>query len=413
MSLREEHNGYSHGRDSEGGRQPGRTHRRSAQQRVALFMPTLGGGGAERVMLTLARGFSVRGLAVDLVVSDARGELRDAIPEDVRLVDLDAHWHLDNVAPLARYLRAVQPDALLSALTEANCLAIRARAQAGLHAPIAVTEHSTLSLAAACPTEAGAARLPGLIRTHYPEAQAVVAVSSGVADDLAATAGLPRSRIDVIYNPVMADEVLARSRQPLRHPWFAAQEPPVVLAVGRLAPPKDFPTLVRAFARLRQKRPARLMILGEGAQRARLQQLVQDLGVSADVSLPGFVENPYRYMRRADVVVLSSRWEGLPTVLIEALACEARIVSTDCPSGPAEILEDGRWGTLVPVGDDRRLAAAMGRALHARSRPKRAFVRAGFFSARRAIEAYAHRLDLALSRAQQAAVASFNLDQVA
>jgi glycosyltransferase involved in cell wall biosynthesis len=167
----------------------------------------------------------------------------------------------------------------------------------------------------------------------------------------------------VVYNPVITPEIMALARQTPDHPWFAAGGPPVILAVGRLTPQKDFPTLLRAFAEVRRRRPARLLILGEGEERAALEALGADLGVAADVALPGFRENAMAYMAGSALFVLSSAWEGLPTVLIEALAAGTRVVSTDCPSGPREILQDGRLGSLVPVGDVAALADAMTAAL--------------------------------------------------
>jgi glycosyltransferase involved in cell wall biosynthesis len=193
----------------------------------------------------------------------------------------------------------------------------------------------------------------------YPWASSVVAVSRGAADDLARAAGLPRDLVEVVYNPVITPEAVVAARRPPDHPWFAPGQPPVILGVGRLTQQKDFPTLLRAFAEVRRRRAARLMILGEGEDRDELTSLAAELGVSDDVALPGFQDNAMAYMAGSRLFVLSSAWEGLPTVLIEALAAGARVVSTDCPSGPREILQDGRLGALVPVGDSSALAEAM------------------------------------------------------
>jgi glycosyltransferase involved in cell wall biosynthesis len=201
--------------------------------------------------------------------------------------------------------------------------------------------------------------MPYLIRKSYPSADGIIAVSSGVADDLAEATGIPRESIDVIYNPVVTPEVATASREAVDHPWLAPGEPPVVMGIGRLTPKKDFTTLLQAFAEVRREVPARLMILGEGPERAVLEGLVRTLDLAANVALPGFVGNPYAYLARASLFVLSSRWEGLPTVLIEAMFCGAPVVSTDCPSGPREILNGGRYGRLVPVGDLAALAQAI------------------------------------------------------
>jgi len=201
--------------------------------------------------------------------------------------------------------------------------------------------------------------VPHLVKRFYPWADYVIGISRGVADDLSQTAGLPRDRIKILYNPVVTPELREKARAPLNHPWFETGQPPVVLAVGRLTKQKDFPTLIRAFAQVRQTRPARLLILGEGPDRPALEALVHKLSLEGDVAMPGFVENPYAYMSRVSLYVLSSRWEGLPTVLIEALSCGLPIIATDCPSGPREILANGLYGSLVPVEDVTALAQAI------------------------------------------------------
>jgi glycosyltransferase involved in cell wall biosynthesis len=204
---------------------------------------------------------------------------------------------------------------------------------------------------------------PFLVRTFYPWAASVVAVSRGAADDLVRTSGLPSDLVRVVYNPVITPEILTLVRQAPDHAWFAPGEPPVILGVGRLTAAKDFPTLIRAVAEVRRHRPVRLIILGDGEERPKLEALIAGLGVAEDVALPGFRSNAMAYMARSALFVLSSAWEGLPTVLIEALAAGTRVVSTDCHSGPREILQDGRLGPLVPVGDAPALARAIIQAL--------------------------------------------------
>jgi glycosyltransferase involved in cell wall biosynthesis len=227
-----------------------------------------------------------------------------------------------------------------------------------------VTIHNTLSLAKQNASGARAKVMPNFMRHCFPWADEIVAVSEGVADDFAAVTGLERSRITTIYNPVISTTLTEKAKEPVDHPWFAPGQPPVVLAVGRLTKQKDFPTLIRAFDCLRRERPVRLMILGEGEERMALEGSIRQLGLNDSVSLPGFVDNPYPYLSRAGVFVLSSKWEGLPTVLIEALAVGVPVVSTDCKSGPREILDDGKYGQLVPVGDSAALAKAIEKALN-------------------------------------------------
>ncbi len=221
-------------------------------------------------------------------------------------------------------------------------------------------------------------------------ADAIVAVSEGVADELARHTGLPRKQIVVIHNAVVSDAVLAKAAEPVPHPWFAPGQPPVILGVGRLTEQKDFPTLIRAFARVRSERASRLVIVGDGKPEARaaLLRLASALGCADDLSLPGFTHNPFCYMANAGVFVLSSLHEGLPGVLIQALACGAPVVSTDCPSGPREILEAGRYGQLVDTGDDTAMAGAILAALrHGGDRAPRV-ARGRQFSVDRAVDRY-------------------------
>lgn len=331
--------------------------------RLAIFLPSLCGGGAERAMLNLAQGLARRARAVDLVLAQATGPYLGEVCAPLRLVDLKASRVLSSLPSLVRYLRRERPDALISALNYANVVAIWARRLAGTPSRVLVNEQNTISRSARSSPRRRQRMTPHLIRHFYPWANFVVGNSRGVADDLYAVTGLPRERIQMLYNPVITPELREKAQAPLAHPWFEAGQPPVVLAVGRLTQQKDFPSLIRAFARVRRNRPCRLLILGEGTDRPALETLVSELGLAGDVALPGFVNNPYAYMRRASLYVLSSRWEGLPTVLIEALYCGLPIVATDCPSGSREILGDGRHGILVPVADEPALSEAIAAGL--------------------------------------------------
>lgn len=252
---------------------------------------------------------------------------------------------------------------LVSSLSHANLVALWAAKLAGRATPVMVTVHNTMSQSNTEQGRLAGGVWPHLLRTFYPWATRVVAVSRGAADDLARSSGLPRDRIEVVYNPVITPGMRALARQAPDHRWFTPGQPPVILGAGRLTRQKDFPTLIRAFAEVRRHRAARLIILGEGEERRGLEALVSELGLADDVALPGFRENAIAYMAGSALFVLSSAWEGLPTVLIEALAAGARVVSTDCPSGPREILQEGRLGALVPVGDAATLAEAMASTL--------------------------------------------------
>lgn len=326
------------------------------QAPVALFLPTLQGGGAERVAINLAQGFIDLGIATDLVTVSGRGEFAGQVPPGVRLVDLDASRVILGVPALAAYLRRARPSAVIAFMDHACIAALLARRVSGVSTRIICTVHNTLTQATSNSSNLRNRLLPMLLRAFYPSADAVVAVSHGVARDLSTATGFPLSRIKVIYNPVITDALTSAGAGAPSHPWFSDGGPSVVLGVGRLTAQKNFGSLIRAFAAVRRQRPARLLVLGEGEERPALEALVSELGVGADVALPGFLAGAQACMARAAVFVLSSAWEGLPTVLIEALAAGATVVSTDCPSGPREILRGGELGRLVPTGDIDGLA---------------------------------------------------------
>lgn len=357
------------------------------KEKLALYLPSLRGGGAERVMVTLANAFAERGYGVDLVLAKAEGPYLQEVAEAVRVVDLRSSRVLFSLPGLLRYLRSERPRALLSAMGHANVIAVAARELARVPTRVVVSERNHLSVSIARARSLRARMLGRFMRRAYRRADGIIAVSGGVADDLAAHIGLARENVQVVFNPVVDSRLRALAAEPVDAPWFKKGDRPLVLAVGRLTEQKGFFTLIRAFARLRATQPARLAILGEGELRNELESEVKRLGLKKDVSLPGFVDNPFSFMRHADLFVLSSAWEGLPNVLIQAMACGIPVVSTDCPSGPAEILESGRWGRLVPVGDDKALAEAMAATLDEAEHPDVA-ARAAEFSVDRAVEGY-------------------------
>ncbi len=331
-----------------------------SQKRVAIFMPSLFGGGGQRSMVNLAHGMTESGYAVDLVLAQVEGPFLEEVREPVRVVDLKASRALTSLPALVRYLRTEQPEALLSVFGYVNIVASWAWRLAGVPTRLLLNEQNTVSFESGNASTWRGRLVPWLMKRFYPWADGIVVVSHGVRDDMAQLTNIPKERITVIYNPsVVRAEVLEKAQAPLDHPWFKPDQPPVLVAVGRLQMQKDLPTLLHAFAQVRKKRTAKLLILGEGRERQPLEELIKKLGLEDDVSLPGFVMNPYAYMARASLFVLSSRWEGLPTVLIEALCCGTPVVSTDCPSGPREILKDGEYGQLVPVGDISALAGAI------------------------------------------------------
>jgi glycosyltransferase involved in cell wall biosynthesis len=331
--------------------------------RVAIFTSNMDGGGAERAMAKLAAGIADEGYHVDLVLGRAEGHYLDEVVDAVRIVDLRAPRLVASIPGLVRYLRRERPAALLTSMNYVNVVGIWAWMLARVDTRLVVNEQNALSLETSHSPRRRHRLMPRLIERFYPRAHRIVAVAEGTADDLARTAGLPRERIDVVHNPIVTPRLAALASAPVEHPWFGPGEPPVVVSVGRLSVQKDFGTLIQAFARVLRGRSARLMILGEGPERQTLEALVRTLELDDSVSLPGWVSNPYPSMRAAAAYALSSRWEGLPSVLIEALYCGPAIVATDCLSGPREILQGGRHGRLVPVGDVEALAQAIDDAL--------------------------------------------------
>lgn len=349
---------------------------------VAIFLPSLAGGGAERMMVNLARGLAAEDLVVDLVAASATGPYRTLVSPACNLVDLGAERVLTALPGLVRYLRRRRPRVLIAAMDHANLVALWAQALARVPTRVYVSVRSNLlEEARTAPTLAGRA-IPWLIRHFYPGADGVIAVSQGVADVLGGVIGSGRANLMVLPNPVVTPELGALAAQTPDHPWLRDPQRPVILAAGRLTEEKDFATLIRAFAFAVAcaGRDLRLIILGEGPRRAALEALARDLGIADRVALPGFTDNPFAAMRRARLFALSSAWEGLPGVLIQAMACGTPVVSTDCPSGPREILEDGRLGPLVPVGDVQALAGAMLRMLEDPTPPERLQARAADYA---------------------------------
>jgi glycosyltransferase involved in cell wall biosynthesis len=335
----------------------------SFQKRLAIYLPTLVGGGAERALLNLAVGFTSRGYPVDFVLAQCEGAFMSQFPESVRLVELNslhvrAGRSIISLPALVHYIRKERPAALITGL-HANVIAIWARRIAGVPLCLMITEQNTFSLQNQMLPIGYRRLMLSLVTQNYPKADVIAAVSEGVADDLFYSARIPQDRIQVIHNPIVTPELAIKVKEGINHPWFQPGEPPVILSVGRLTSQKDFPLLIKAFARVQQSLSARLLILGEGPERIALEALVKQLGLEDVVSLPGFVSNPYPFMAHASLFVLPSRWEGLPTVLVEALYCGVPTVATNCPSGPREILRDGKYGKLVPMGDVDSMAEAI------------------------------------------------------
>lgn len=330
-------------------------------RRIAFLIPSLRCGGAERVVVNLVSAMSRRFAMVDLLVGRDEGLLREEIPDRVRVIDLGQDHMWKCVPGITWYVQRESPAVLISHMNHTNVVAAmatwRAKRRPGARTAAVFVEHSTLSARRARGVKEWAVRR--LMRRAYRSADRVVGVSRGVSRDLERSLGLPNESVATIYNPVVTPELLAKADERPNHAWLQGGEAPVFVAVGTLGAHKDFACLLRAMAGVRRRLDARLVILGDGPERGSLMRLVSALQLSDCVSIPGHCANPYAALRRAAGFVLSSRYEGLPTVLIEALACGCPVVSTDCPSGPREILADGTYGALVPVGEPGALCEAM------------------------------------------------------
>lgn len=330
---------------------------------LAIFFATSGHSGVDRLAHNLVPALARRGYGVDVLQVRGHGPHFTQVPPGVRLIDLGTAHTYTSPPALIRYLRQERPRSLYCDKDRLNHTAILARALAqGLKAPgtyLAVGTGTTLSIDCAERGWWHALKTRFSTGQLYPLADNVIVTSRGVAEDMAAYTGLDRNLIEVVSCPVVAAEVFAGDFPVPDHPWCQEDGPALIMGLGELSGRKDFATLIRAFALLRREVPARLMILGRGKDRDRLLALAGELGVADHLALPGFVPNPLDYLARASLFAFTSTLEGLGFALIEALAVGVPAVSTDCPSGPREILQDGKYGPLVPVGDHQALAAAM------------------------------------------------------
>ena len=354
---------------------------------IALHIADLKGGGAERVCLILADHLARRGYRVDLVVCRAAGPLLADVPTGVRVVSLDAVGSFASLLPLTRYLERTRPSVMLAHLVPQNTMAVLAARLSGASTRVFIAQHAALSAEAKAGWSPWRTMAPTLYRWVLPRAAGVVAVSRGVARDLAAVTGFPATGITAIYNPVEIDALIEQSHEPFEAALASPGEP-LILGVGRLTEQKRFDVLIDAFAILAAERAGILILCGEGPLRKTLQAQVEAIGLGDRIELVGFQSNPARFMAAADLVVLSSAREGFGNVLVEAMACGTPVVSTDCPHGPAEILDGGRFGELTPVGDVVALAAAMARTLDNPLPGETLINRAREFAAHKAADRY-------------------------
>ena len=384
---------------------------------VAFLLNDFAFGGAERVVITLCNAMATRGIRVELLLSKKQGPLIDTLSDAVEITLLPAsgRWRwmpaltkLAKTSPALRsyllaqsppgfvrrlpalrdYLRKERPDALFSTLTGNNLLAAWAAELAKVPTRIVLRIATTLSVDFAQDRKASPPVSPALLRQWYPRAHRIVCVSQGVKRDLESFIGRAVPSAETIYNPLDLQRIAHLSKAPVAHSWLNGEGIDCIVALGRLEPAKDYSTLLRAFARLDAERPSRLIILGEGSERGKLSALAEELGIADRVDLHGNVTNPFSFLAHADLYVLSSAYEGCPNALMEAMACGCRVVSTDCPSGPRELLQDGAIGPLVPVGDAETLAAAMAAELTSPVTPENTKTHAAEYALPSIVERY-------------------------
>lgn len=334
-------------------------------RRLAVFLATSGQSGVDRAAQHLIPALARRGYVVDLLKVRRHGPELHAVPDGVRVIDLGANHVYSAIPALCRYLRRERPCVLLSDKDRVNRAALFAHRLAGARETrlvFCVGTPVSIELAHRSAWKQGLHRF--WMRRLYPKADAIFCDSPGVAEDLRTFAALGEKRLDVVPRPVIDRARFAAPAVP-DHPWLRDAPVPLILGVGELSDGKDHPTLLRAFAQLRAQRPCRLLILGKGKRREALLQLARELGVTQDVDLPGFRDDVPAFMAHAAVFAHTSRREGLSFVLLEALAAGTPVVATDCPTGPRAVLQDGRYGALVPVGDAGAVAQALAAALDA------------------------------------------------
>ena len=324
--------------------------------KVMFFRPTLGQGGADRVTATLLRHFDRERFDVSIALLRVEGEFLEDIGEDTQVHKLAARSLSRSALPLASLLRSERPEVLFCTSSAANIPAVAAHALSGRRCRLILSERNALLRGNATLKRHIEVQLK---RVLYPAADLITVVSQGVGDELVERIGVPKRKISVVFNPVVNEQLREQARESVDHPWFS-DDVPVVLAAGRLVPQKDYATLIEAFARARVTRPMRLFILGDGPLKAELQATVDSCGVTQDVLFAGFDKNPFKYMARCAAFVLSSKAEGLPGVLIQAMACGAPAIATDSRHGPKEIIATpGTDGILVPVGDAAAIADSL------------------------------------------------------
>jgi glycosyltransferase involved in cell wall biosynthesis len=360
----------------------------SEGKQIAFYIRNLDVGGIQRIVTALANCMIGRGYHVDIVLANKEGPLRKEVREEVRVLNLDRSSALRSLPGFVRYAKQERPDAVVSMDDSINILLPWVCALFSLDTKVVLSVQNNISEYSEDEGVWYSGALPYLVSASYPFADEIITASEGVRDDLYETSNVRKKNVRVIHNPVVSNEMHKKRSLRCPHSWLRDAQEPVIIGVGRLSLQKNFSLLIRSFARVSTSIDARLVILGDGMERSRLENLIRKLGLQDRVDLPGFVDNPFPYYEEASLFVLSSVYEGFGNVIVEALACGCPVVSTDCPSGPQEILEGGKWGRLVPVNDVEALAEAMRATLADPPDPEPLRRRADAFSVEAAVEAY-------------------------
>jgi glycosyltransferase involved in cell wall biosynthesis len=358
------------------------------RQKVMIVLPNLAGGGAERLHVNLANDWIIRGIDIEFALLRKEGELIQLLDPNISVVDLNIDRIRNAVIPLAAHLRKTLPQVVLTAMWPLTSAVTLAWLLSGLKGKLYLSEHEHLTSSYIGQGRVKSSYLKTIVKLSYPLATGVITVSQGVKEDLCELGNLPEHKVRVIYNPAAIGIPADREAPTVKSQLWGVGVGFHILTVGRLAKEKDHASLIKAFALLPKDINAKLVILGEGPLRAELEALVTQLKLDSRVLLPGFMVDPYPWFQSADLFVLSSLWEGFGNVIVEAFECGLPVVSTNCPSGPAEILDDGKFGKLVPVNDPAALAAAIAESLkisHDRAVLKR---RAQDFSVRKISDEY-------------------------
>lgn len=333
-------------------------------KKIVLFIRALHGGGAQRAMVRYANALSDRGYDTTVLVLNASGAFKAELSDKVTLITLSANRILTAIPAIIKELKRIKPEVVMVTEPACNIAMIIARYLSGIETRLLIREGLFPSVAVK-ESPYFQTRLSYKLAPYlYKKADIIVAIASEMADDLSSFLNIPREKITLIpINPVVTPKLYELANEKVNHPWLIEKNKPVIISVGRLEAQKDFKTLVNAFCLLRKDVDCKLIIIGDGTLQEELTQQIKMSGYEDDIDLAGFSVNPFSFMSNADLLVLSSRYEGLPNTLIEALACGVPSVATDCKSGPRDIFDNGKFGLLVPVGDEVQMATAMKQTL--------------------------------------------------